>query len=333
MVTKRTIALLFGVVFLFPVLALAKGVPQTYVIHKGDTLWGVSQRFLKDPDYWPNLWSRNPSITNPHLIYPGQKIILYDGGILVVGEKRESLAGLGPDIVEEQFSEDAVTVKTYGGAKGFLSPEDIEGAGIIIDAVDNRLLLTKDDTLFLQMKNPDSAAIGDSFTVFRADKTISHPRTGSTLGYRVLDLGTLQLKETNPKVATGVITEGYQEIRRGDRLLPLRPMEYHIDLKKAQAPLSGFIIAATTDAISLASYDVILIDRGAEDGLVAGNLLYLARERTVTDKSLVSKDVQLPDIFLGNAVILETGAHSSSALILKCRETVFVGDKVYTVVQ
>ena len=46
--------------------------PTVYVIQKGDTLWGLSDRFLKDPYYWPNLWARNPPITNPHYIYPVQ---------------------------------------------------------------------------------------------------------------------------------------------------------------------------------------------------------------------------------------------------------------------
>ncbi|NLC71004.1 MAG: LysM peptidoglycan-binding domain-containing protein [Desulfuromonadaceae bacterium] len=329
MVTKKTIVLLFGVIFLFPVLAFAKGVPQTYVIRKGDTLWGISQRFLKDPDYWPNLWSNNQFVTNPHLIYPGQEITIYDGRILVVGEKQG--ANGGPDLLEERVGEDAITIKTFGGADGFLSQEEVQGSGIIIDAVDNRLLMAKDDTLFIQMGGQTD--IGDIFMAFRADKPIRHPRTGTMLGYRVMNLGTVQIMEVNPTVATAVVTESYKEIERGNRIMPQTFREYHIDLKRARNPLSGFVVASSADQESLASYDVIHVDLGSDDGLEPGNLLYLARERRVTDKSLVKADLLLPDIFLGNAVVLESRKNNSSALILKCRETVFVGDKVYTVVQ
>ena len=48
--------------------ALDQNEPTIYVIKKGDTLWGLSERFIKDPNYWPNMWSKNNQITNPHFI-------------------------------------------------------------------------------------------------------------------------------------------------------------------------------------------------------------------------------------------------------------------------
>lgn len=91
---KKTLLLILTLlILLLPSLALAGdgAATRTYVIKKGDTLWGISQRFIKDPYYWPNLWSNNPFIANPHLVYPGQKVAIYDGRIEIVPEVEEKM--------------------------------------------------------------------------------------------------------------------------------------------------------------------------------------------------------------------------------------------------
>ena len=56
--------------------------PDYYVIQAGDTLWDLSRTFWGDPYYWPQLWSYNDQITNPHWIYPGNRITFSLGTLL-----------------------------------------------------------------------------------------------------------------------------------------------------------------------------------------------------------------------------------------------------------
>jgi hypothetical protein len=50
-----------------------------YTIQRGDTLWDLSDQFFDSPWIWPELWNKNRQIPNPHWIYPGERIRLYQG--------------------------------------------------------------------------------------------------------------------------------------------------------------------------------------------------------------------------------------------------------------
>lgn len=67
--------------------------PDTYKVVRGDTLWDISSRFLRDPWRWTDVWDFNPQIANPHLIYPGDVIRLaYDaqGKVVIFKDRSES---------------------------------------------------------------------------------------------------------------------------------------------------------------------------------------------------------------------------------------------------
>ena len=77
-----------------PLSELAPNAPDSHTVKRGDTLWDISKLFLKSPWRWPELWGMNlDAIRNPHLIYPGQVLVLEK----IDGRARLRLAQGGPD--------------------------------------------------------------------------------------------------------------------------------------------------------------------------------------------------------------------------------------------
>ena len=74
-------------------LGLSALLASAYIVKEGDTLWDLSDEFLKDPFAWPDLWENNHHIEDPHWIYPGASIYLGDsireGNVLQVEKKNK----------------------------------------------------------------------------------------------------------------------------------------------------------------------------------------------------------------------------------------------------
>ena len=49
--------------------------PDDYIIERGDTLWGLGQKWLGDPFLWPQIWDQNRYVQDSHWIYPGDPIV------------------------------------------------------------------------------------------------------------------------------------------------------------------------------------------------------------------------------------------------------------------
>lgn len=327
-----------------PVFAQDQKKEQTYIIKKGDTLWGISERFINDPYYWPNLWSNNPEVTNPHLIYPGQEIRIYDGRVIIVPtytlpKEQETAAEATaaekapqPEAISEQLEPELETVFKTGGGGGFIT-SDAKPLGIIVDSVDDRTLLTQNDMVFLRMEDISTVNVGDTYGIYRRGNLVIHPSTKETYGNMMYDLGTLQITGVGNGYVTARIDKVFREVERGAELYPYTPQVMEISLKKSETEVTGYILSAYSEKLTQGQHDVVFVDLGAEDGLWAGNMLYITRPRTITEKGLQQADAPLPDDLLGAAVIIETRAKTSAALILKSVKTIFRGDNVMTIVE
>ncbi|MEA3362953.1 MAG: LysM peptidoglycan-binding domain-containing protein [Thermodesulfobacteriota bacterium] len=305
---------------------------QIYTIKKGDTLWGLSERYMADPYYWPNVWAKNPEITNPHLIFPGQKVRILDGRLEIVpaypeaGKSGDSDQIAPPTLTS--VAAESIKIKSTGSGDGFILTDE-ESLGLLVDSVDNRILLTKNDIVFLKMKDTASVAVGDTYGLFERGGLIKHPETSEPIGTMMHNLGFLQVTEINGDTVVAKIGEVFREIARGAELFEYIPQRKEITLQRGTTDQGGYIIAGRERKSTLSVNDVIFIDLGSDDGLTSGNLFYLSRPRQASDEIIKQAgSIQLPDAVLGAAVTIETKAKTASAIIIKSVNAAHIGDKI-----
>jgi hypothetical protein len=309
---------------------------QIYTIKKGDTLWDLSKKFIDDPYYWPNIWSKNPEITNPHLIFPGQKIRVLDGRLEIVPAYAE--AGGRPALMEstEQTpatppAEELITIKSTGSGDGFILTDE-QPLGLLVDSVDNRVLLTRDDVVFVKMNDISTVKVGDTYGLFERGEVIKHPQTKKPLGTMMNNLGFLQVVELEGETVVAKIGEVYREITRGAELFEYIPQRKEITLQRGTTDQQGLVVAARDEKGTFSTNDIIFVNLGSDHGLKSGNLFYIARPRQVSDEIIKQAgNFELPDAVLGAAITIETKAQTSSAIIIKSVDAAFIGDKVSVV--
>ena len=323
---------------LFLLLILSTALPalakeeQTYTIKKGDTLWGLSQRFIEDPYYWPNMWANNPDISNPHLIFPGQKIRVKDGRLEIIpaypGAKPPEKAEQPETAAAEFTAQEAVKINKIGSGDGFILTDE-KPLGLLVDSVDSRILLSQHDLVFIKMQDTSKVTIGDAYGLFQRGEPVKHPETNQLIGTMMNDLGYLQVTEVNDDSVIAKIDYVFREITRGAELFEYVPDLDEITLQRGKTDLAGFIIENRDEKLTLGTNDIIFINLGKDDGLLSGNLFYISRPRKPTkEMTKHAGKLTLPDEVLGAAVVIETNQKTASAIIIKSVDAMFIGDKV-----
>jgi len=333
----RWLSLLILMTFLTVLPATAEE-GQIYTIKKGDTLWDLSQRFIEDPYYWPNVWANNPDITNPHLIFPGQKIRILDGRLEIIpaypeAKEAEPKSEEEASLVTEEPVPEVVTIKSTGNGDAFILTTE-QSLGTLVDSVDNRVLLTKSDMVFVKMKNPGSAAVGDTYGLYSRGDEVVHPVTEEPVGTMMYNLGFLQVTELKGDTVIARIGSVFREITRGAELFEYVPPRKEMALQRAASAQEGYIIATRAEKLIQGSNDIIFIDRGSDAQVTSGNLLYISRPRKVSDELIEQAgDMDLPDEVLGAAVVIEAKNQTASALIIKSVDAMYIGDNVTLVTE
>ena len=333
---------------------LAADAPPSYVVVKGDTLWGIAGRFLQQPWRWPEIWNMNrDQIKNPHWIYPGDVIHLSfdaDGNPILsfgagVGAGREDLS-LRPRVRVDPLAQAIPSIPSKVIAP-FLSLPLVIEEGALANAP--RIVATEDDRVVIGAGNTAYAlglqqSQGVKWQIYRPGKALKN-ELGEVLGYEANYLGEAKVVRFG-EVSTIEILRSTQEINRGDRLTATTDTTIPSYSPRSPATnVSGAIISVLNGVDTGAQYSIVVLNLGKRDGMEVGHVLATLRKGAIVSTadplgqmaSTASETgtqtggtVKLPDERNGLVFVFRVFEKVSYALVMSTRRPLQIGDVVQT---
>jgi LysM repeat protein len=322
---------------------LADNAPDSYVVKRGDTLWGIAKVFLRDPWYWPEIWQVNPQVQNPHLIYPGDTLrLVYVDGLPQIVLQRGDGVRVEPTVRSEPI-DSAITTIPYATVAAFMSKptvldrDQIKTAPYVLATRDLHVVMSEGDTVYARgFTSP--AELGSHYNVVRVGDALIDPDDNRVLGYDGIFTGSGHVtRQGDP--TTLIMTESARESRAGDKLIPGGvdvPLDFIPSAPRVKT--NGRIISVANGVTVIGQYEVVVVNRGARDGLAPGNVLGVFDTGPVvadTDKRgffnldrLGAKRVQLPSERTGTFMVFKTFDNISYGLIMEATNLIRVGDKI-----
>ena len=308
-------------------IALRANHPDRYTVVKGDTLWDISARFLETPWRWPEVWSFNPQIKNPHLIYPGDVVsLVYDeqGRPMLKVDRGQPTVKLSPKIRATRVDTPISTVplnaiQQFLGHPQVLSESEINNAAYIVASTDGHLITGKGDVIYVR----GLVAGGDTdYTVIRIGDAYHNEgaKPSDILGYEAIQVADAHV-EAFGDPSTLRIVNSTREVIVGDRLLPKRDAGFDQTFipHPPDNPVDGQIIDVVDGVSRIGQYQTVVINKGESDGIETGHVLavFQSGAKVRDTHSGRGEIVTLPDIRAGILMVIRAFQKVSYAMVME----------------
>ncbi|MFN7957066.1 MAG: LysM peptidoglycan-binding domain-containing protein [Holophagaceae bacterium] len=324
---------------------------KTHMVQKGDTLWDLAGKYLGNPYAWPQIWELNQWIKDPHWIYPGDPLIIdLARAVATAGSVPDAIANLKPD--QRRADPGAVRRPELGFAfqdfiqLPYVAAEGAEahykGLGaftITSNKREDRQFLGEGEVVYLNGGIDQGLKVGDRFLVLKTvARKLAHPTVAKkNLGDVIKQVGVVRVVTAQSKGSVAIIERCMDSVEVGDHLVKFVepaniPLQLRTDtgepVKLASTP--GVVAYARDAKMHTAGGDMIIVAKGANDGLKVGDVLLAVRVKTfpVGSDSEKHGPTETTTHYLGQVLVVRTDAQTVTCRVLRSNEEILTGDTV-----
>jgi len=284
-----------------------------YTVKKGDTLWDISNRYFNTHWRWPQIWSENQQIMNPHRIFPGERLRLFyqiwDAHL--APETPEHLETPAPD--HPAIKESRYFVYTSIHGVGFIKEQPVEASGRITlikgDKNLTKTMLGQDESIYVSSDGNVPLKVGEVYAVYRPPMPVRDPESKNLVGFQYYMTGLIRINESHENYAVAKIEKAFRSIMIDDLLLPYEPRSPKIKMIPGTNDIDGKILKAEEGTEMFGDGSVAFINKGTEDGIQVGQTYAVYEE--------YSTDAMLDKVDFGSLLILHTEYTISTVLITR----------------
>jgi nucleoid-associated protein YgaU len=320
--------------------------PDRYVVRDGDTLWDIANMFLTDAWKWQEIWYVNPKIENPHLIFPGDNVVLsyVDGQpqlMLERGDGADSVqrirtgdrnVKLIPRVRSRAVSSSIPAIPLDAIASLLTTGRIVEqytlvDAPHILAGTADRLIFGPGDEFYARGNWQDGTSV---YGIFREGVVYQDPETREVLGFEAIEVGSATVEAREGDVYTLTLTSVKQDVRIGDRLLPTeeRRVESTFFPSAPTEPVKGVIMTVLGGVTQVGRNDVVAVNRGRLQGVDVGNVLAIYKSGNIARDRVNRERVRLPSERAGLMMVFRSFDKMAYGLVLETEEPLRVGDVV-----
>lgn len=323
--------------------------PKSYVVKKGDTLWGIASMFLRDPWLWPEVWYINPQVANPHLIYPGDTLALAFGrdGKPIIRLQQGGAARLDPRLRSSPL-DGAIPTIPYSAISAFLSRpsvltnEQIREAPHVVAFRDEHVVAgTGHEVYIADLK----ATPNSRFSVVHVGDELRDPDDNKVVGYQGIYTATALVSQPGSPTKA-LLIDTSRETVQGDKVLAADlDVPLNFMLRAPRNDVHGRIISVIDGTQDIGQYQIVVINRGKRHGIDAGHVLAVdSAGKVVRDVygkqpgyirylggvgTSFAPKVKLPDERAGTLLVFKSFDRISYALIVGAANVIHVHDVVH----